>query len=86
MILLNICLSDIPKERIFTSQKTGKKYLNVTVDKRKGTEEHMVYIYDKETKEKTFIGRGKELVFEKRGQQVVVDETIEVADVNDIPF
>jgi hypothetical protein len=83
MILLNICVSDIPKEKIFNA-KSGKKYLNVTVDRRKGTEnEYTVFIYDKETKEKTYIGRGKELVFEKKEERVLVDES---ADVNDVPF
>ena len=27
----SICLTDIPKEKITTSEKNGKKYLNVTV-------------------------------------------------------
>ena len=27
----SICLSDIPKDKITTSEKNGKKYLNITV-------------------------------------------------------
>lgn len=35
IVELNICLSDIPQESIYTSPKTGKKYLSITVSERR---------------------------------------------------
>jgi len=67
MIKASICLSDIPKERIVTA-KNGKKYLNFDVSPYKNGKDqydntHSVYIYDKETKDKIYLGNGREMEF-----------------------
>lgn len=68
MIKASICLSDIPKERIVTA-KNGKKYLNFDVSPYKNGKDkydntHTLYLYDKDTKEKIYIGNGKEWDFD----------------------
>ena len=74
MITVSICLTDIPKEKITTSEKNGKKYLNIVVDHRKEVstygETHTVYLSQtKEEREakaaKVYLGGGKEYKFEK---------------------
>ena len=34
MLTGSICLSDIPQEYIFTSEKTGKKYLKIQIKEK----------------------------------------------------
>lgn len=67
-ILLDICLSDIPKEFIKTSERNGKKYLKVVVAERRSVDErgndHSVKIYvpkeqRKEGDKPIYIGNGK---------------------------
>lgn len=96
MINISICLTDIPKEKITTSEKNGKKYLNIVVDKRKEVskfgETHTVFIsQSKEEREaksdKKYIGGGKEFIFDKKEEiQVVEAEVIEPQPSNDLPF
>lgn len=62
-------MSDIPKERIVTA-KNGKKYLNFDISEyRNGKDKydntHTIYLYDKDTKEKVYIGNGKEVNFDQ---------------------
>ena len=75
MITLNICLSDLPKEKIQTASN-GKRYINLVVDKRKEAgkygETHTLYVSqskeERESKEdKKYVGSGKEYVY--NGQQ-----------------
>ena len=40
IINLNICLSEIPKEHITTSQSNGKKYLRLVVAAKKQTDQY----------------------------------------------
>jgi len=37
---VSLCVSDIPKEHIFTSQKTGKKYINLKVCEKKQVDQY----------------------------------------------
>jgi hypothetical protein len=67
MIVIDICLSDLPKEKIKTSQKNGKKYIALIVSKRRDVgqygETHTVAISKprEERDEKTiYVGSGKE--------------------------
>lgn len=76
MIIAKICLSDIPKEKIFTSEKTGKKYVDLVLDEfRNGAnswgQTHSVSIsQSKEEREaktdKVFVGNATEYSFEKK--------------------
>ena len=89
MIIVSVCLSDIPKGKIVEA-KNGKKYVNLVLDERREVgqygETHMLYV--SQTKEerqnkdkKVFVGSGKEYKFEKR------QEDVPDSDVGDgLPF
>jgi hypothetical protein len=69
MINQNICLSDIPKDKIYKA-KNGKSYTNITVtemrDRDKNENTHTIYMsQSKEEKgqEKVYIGKGREIIF-----------------------
>jgi hypothetical protein len=92
MINISICLSDIPKDRITTSEKNGKKYLSLTVDEMRQADEwkntHTVYVtQSKDEREaktpKTYIGKGREYRFEK-AEQAEPKKSPEPDD--DLPF
>lgn len=77
-ILLDICLSDIPKEFIKTSEKNGKKYLKIVVAERKSVDErgndHAVKIYVPKEQRRDgdkpiYIGNGKSSTFQQNGAQ-----------------
>lgn len=95
LINLSICLSDIPKDRIKLANN-GKKYLSITVQDLKETDEngntHSLYCTqtkeEREAKEKrTYIGRGKEVVFQSARPSVEQVAELPVAeDLDDLPF
>lgn len=95
LINLSICLSDIPKERIKLANN-GKKYLAITVQDLREADEygntHSVYATqtkeEREAKEKrTYIGRGKEFIFENTRPSVEQVAELPVAeDIDDLPF
>lgn len=95
LINLSICLSDIPKDRIKLADN-GKKYLNITVQDLREADEygntHSVYATqtkeEREAKEKrTYIGRGKEFVFQSARPSVEQVAELPVAeDIDDLPF
>lgn len=71
MLNINICLTDIPKDKIYTAQN-GKQYVRLSAvelrqpDKYENT--HTVYVSQtkeqREAKEaKTYVGNGKKLNF-----------------------
>lgn len=74
MIVIDICLSDIPKDAI-TEGKNGKKYLKLVLNKRKSEgkfgETHSLQL--SQTKEQreakvapVYVGGGKEYSFEQK--------------------
>jgi len=74
MITLNICLSDIPEEKIKIS-KNGKKYVDLVVTKRKEPgsqkETHTIFCSQtaeqrKEKLDKIYCGSGTEIIFENK--------------------
>ena len=82
MIVTSICLSDLPKDRITTSEKNGKKYISLVIDERKEADNygntHTAYV--NQTKEerdaktpKCYVGNGKEYKFQKV-ETVVAEE------------
>ena len=95
LINLSICLSDIPKDRIKLANN-GKKYMNVTVQDLKEADEygntHSLYVTqtkeEREAKEKrTYIGRGKEVVFQSARPSVEqVAELPMAVETDDLPF
>jgi hypothetical protein len=75
MIVLDICLSDIPKEKRRVSEKNKKTYCSIVVDTRKQPDQygntHTVYMgmtkEEREAKlEKVYVGNGKEFVFNQK--------------------
>lgn len=95
LINLSICLSDIPKDRIKLANN-GKKYLAITVQDLREADEygntHSLFVTqtkeEREAKEKrTYIGRGKAVVFENARQSVEQVAEMPIADdTNDLPF
>lgn len=76
MIVLNICVSDLPKDKIIKG-RNGKEYINLVLDERREVsqfgETHTITLsQSKEEREaktpKVFVGGGKEYVFERREQ------------------
>lgn len=75
MIVISVCVTDIPKENIKLSEKNGKKYVSFVVDERKQPDQfgntHTVYMNQtKEKREandpKVYVGNGKEYIFTKK--------------------
>lgn len=60
-----ICLTKIPKDKIFTSEKTGHKYIDIQISQMRQEQfgnTHSIYIYDKtkpEGERRIFIGDAK---------------------------
>lgn len=82
MIVTSICLSDLPKDKITTSEKNGKKYISLVIDERKEADNygntHTAYVNQtKEEREaksqKCYVGNGKEYKFQKV-ETVVAEE------------
>lgn len=95
LINLSICLSDIPKEAIKQSTN-GKKYLSLTVQDLRETDEygntHSVSVTQtkeqRERKEKkVYLGRGKEYHFAANNPTAEQVGSMPMAtDVDDLPF
>jgi hypothetical protein len=75
MIVISVCVTDIPKDAIKLSEKNGKKYVSFVVDERKSPDNfgntHSVAInQSKEDREakvaKVYVGSGKEHNFTKK--------------------
>jgi len=86
MIIIDICLSDIPAEARKKSEKNNKVYAKFVVDERKEKDKfdntHTVYVnQSKEEREakaaKIYVGSGKELVFGNKAA---------APDGDDLPF
>ena len=97
MIVLNICVSDLPKDKIITG-RNGKEYINLVLDERREVsqfgETHTITLsQSKEEREakatKVFVGGGKEYVFERREQPKVQPQPAKQAgssEIDDLPF
>lgn len=94
LINVSLCLTDIPKDKIKVG-KNGKKYLSIMVSELQHPDAyentHCVFIrQDKEERErkdpKTYIGKGKAVVFDKAPTPAEVNDLPAAADVDDLPF
>jgi hypothetical protein len=92
MIVIDICLSDVPKELI-TEGKNGKKYLKLVLNERKSEgkygETHTLQL--SQTKEArlagvkpTYVGSGKAYTFEQK-PKTTADEPAKYEDTG-LPF
>ena len=93
MITISVCLSDLPKDKITTSEKNGKKYINLVVDARKEAgkygETHTLYVsQSKEEREaktaKVYVGSGREYVYQQN-QSAPAPQQIAPAQVVEMP-
>lgn len=99
MIIVSICLSDIPAEKRTKSDKNGKTYASIVVDERRDGEDkygntHMVYM--SQTKEertakatRVFVGNGKEFKFDgsrRNAETAPAATSNNAAEGEDLPF
>jgi hypothetical protein len=91
MITFSICLSDIPKERITTSEKNGKKYVNLVMFDQQDADKYgntraVIIAQSKEEREakkdKVYVGNGKD--WDGKGGKAVTSHKSEPVD--DLPF
>lgn len=93
MINISICLSDIPEDKR-QKARNGKWYANFTIDERKEPDQygntHSVSIQQSKEERseklpKTYVGNGKEYVFERReNEHTQVPNESDPSD--DLPF
>lgn len=95
MINVSLCVSDIPRDKIFVAE-SGKKYISICVSELREVDQyentHSVFIRqtkeERERKDKrTYVGRGKAVVF--RSPEPTPDQVGELPvaeDVSDLPF
>ena len=91
MIILDICLSDIPKEEIYTA-KNGKKYIKFVVGNKKEKDEWGNDLYvkvsvPKERREEppVFVGKGKTYESKGDGRGPKMDLSGKI-DPDDLPW
>lgn len=95
IINLSVCLSDLPKDKIKLADN-GKKYISLTVRDLQNADSygntHTLFVSQtKEEREakanRTYVGRGKEVVFRATTPSVEDVESLPVAeDLDDLPF
>jgi len=95
LINISICLSELPKDKI-KQAANGKKYINLTVARRKGVsqfgETHTVYVSN--TKEErdaktpvVYVGTGREFQSQPVAPTMEAIESMPTAGiVDDLPF
>lgn len=91
MIELKLTVTDIPKDKIFKGEKGS--YLTINVAKMQKPDaygnDYTAYIYDKETKSKIYIGKGKGRFEDATPAQPVTlnpDAMQNSTQVDDLPF
>ena len=94
MEVLNLCLSDIDKSKIFTA-KNGKKYLSVVVTERKEVDQfgNDLVVYVSQSKDerdnkspKNYIGNGKTFVEKPTAAQPQEAPQPQEEESEDLPF
>lgn len=92
MKVISVCLSDLPKDKITTSEKNGKKYISLVVDDRKEADQYGndLTVYVNPTKEereakvaKVYVGQGKTFNFDKKPSPQTAASSY---DNDDLPF
>ena len=95
MIIIDICLSDIPAEARKKSEKNGKVYAKFVVDERKEKDKfdntHTVYVNQTKEereakKEKQYVGSGKEYIFGSTSKTANVVQLPDEDDGDGLPF
>lgn len=98
MLVINLCLTDLPKDKISVSEKNGKKYISLVVNERKDADQygntHSVAVNQtkderENKKKKEYVGSGKEYNFDNNNQNnsyTPPQPTNQVGDTDDLPF
>lgn len=91
MIELKLELDKIDKSKIFVSEKTGKKYLDICVSKRQSPDNygntHTVYIKTKsKDEEKIYIGSGVGKFEDAAPANATQAEQNNISDDSGLPF
>ncbi len=99
MIKLSICLSDLPKEKFTTSEKNGKKYIDLILwENRDGVDKfgnsHSITVSKtKEEKDQPnkYVGNGKDLLkkvvnVSSSSEPLPLDAKPNANDTDDLPF
>jgi len=95
MIVLDVCLSDIPKEKRRVSEKNGKTYCSIVVDTRREKDQygntHTVYMNqtkdEREAKtSKVYIGNGKEYIFNQKPTPEATPKPQQQPEPDNLPF
>lgn len=94
LINVSLCVSDIPKDKIFVAE-SGKKYISICVSTLREPDQyentHSVFIRqskeERERKDKrTYIGKGKAVVFQPEPTPDQVADLPLAENVDDLPF
>lgn len=95
MKVISICLSDIPKDKITTSEKNGKKYVSLVVDDLKdgpnqyGNDCSVSLSQSKEERAaktaRVYVGNGKTFTFQNTTAPAATTAA-PVDDSGDLPF
>ncbi len=98
MISISICLSDLPKEKITTSAKNSKKYINLIVADKRETDPYGndTTVYVSQTKEERegvsktiYVGQGKKIGAKPQTQSAPIQQPAQqhIPDpTDDLPF
>ena len=90
-----ICLSDIPKERIYEDPVTHKKWISIVAGRRREPDKkgntYAVYMRqtqkEKDNKTKSYIGFGKEFSFQSNSPTIESVEDMPIAqNIDDLPY
>lgn len=88
----SICLSRIPKDKIRKDPKTGESWVNLTASLMKQPDKwgnaYTVYVsLEKgDSKEKSYVGKGKEFSFNNQTPSPEAVETMPQANETDLPY
>lgn len=94
LINVSLCVSDIPRDKIFVAEN-GKKYIGICVSELREVDQyentHSVFIRqskeERERKDKrTYIGKGKAVVFHSEPTPDQVADLPVAENVDDLPF
>lgn len=85
----SICLTDIPREQITTSEKNGKKYLNIVINERQTPSQfgHTHYIRTKDKKDDKVVYIGELKPSQYDNQQAQAQQQVpQQQEDDDLPF
>lgn len=90
IVSILVSLSDLPKDQIFTSQRSGKKYIRISVGERRDPDKFgnplKVWVSNRETGERKYVGNGKVYEIEERTTEATAAQPAEAKQEENLPF